>query len=96
MKLPKFLTISPDFKRAVDAYPEKGRIVVHGSSIWPRVEFGDDHEYLNPTFAECWYARKVSRRPKAERAEEEERQRAEHIAERNKRELAAIIEGAGS
>ena len=95
MKLPKFLTINPDFKKAVDAYPEKDKIeVCHFHALnahW--VNFGDEH-YYDPTWAECRYARKVSDPARAQKNRLSKLENLSLRAENNRRVCHEIIEQA--
>lgn len=89
MKLPRFLRIDPDFKRAVDVYPNKGDI--KHLSVFPNTIFFGDDPYFNPTWAEVRYALKTRSKYLAERENKTSAENAVLHPQRNKELLRKIL-----
>ncbi len=89
MKLPRFLRIDPDFKRAVDVYPNKNEIFIF--SLLGGTLFFGLNPYFDATWAERRYARKARDKYRAECRKKDSAYRATVNPQLNKELLRIIL-----
>lgn len=93
MKLPRFLRIDPDFRRAVDFYPDKRRITFSSYANDIIFRGGPQNEivgiYREPTWAERRYVRSARLNDRNKRARE--RKAKDSIEKHNKKVLDRLL-----